>query len=111
MKFSNLAACDNGDAVFEPGTGEISQICYNRRYYHVVETKTIASQNQTDQRIQNFQSDGKSGNNERTAAILGALFGISILAIIVIILVSMILLIRLKKRNQQQHAYEVPSDK
>ena len=85
--------------MFEPGTGEISQICYNRSYYYVSETTTTESQNQTGNR------------NERTAAILGALLGVSILAIIVIILVFVVLLIRLKKRNQLQQTYEVPSDK
>ena len=110
MNFSYLAACDNGDALLESDSGEISQICYNGRYYHV-ETQTAASQNQTDQRNLNFQSDGKSGSNERTAAILGALFGISILTIIIIILVFVILLIRLKKHSQHQSNYDVCSDK
>ena len=98
-KYLYLAACNNGDALLESDSGEISQICYNGRYYHI-ETQTTAS-----------QSDGKSVNNERIALILGALFGISILAIIIIILVFVILLIRHKKRKQQQQTYEVPSDR
>ena len=114
-------ACNDGDALFKPDTGEIKQICRNGYYYYVTETLSTPTEEstkptessipcQTEQGNSNMQIDGQSGNSNIAVIILGALFGILVVIIIIVIVGFGILLRRTKENGKilQVHniAYE-----
>ena len=104
-------ACSNGDAILQPGTGEISKLCYNGTYHRVaantppIYANTITSDCEGNRESQNMQ------NSKNTVYILGALLGVFmtvLMATVVIVLVVYWFIARRKMDRTQIRHHDIP---